>query len=65
MGESADGGDALDSECIRNRMDEWLDDILQDELDDKKYKLSQLEGGDEYSFACCSCRKLTIIFHLL
>jgi len=36
MGESADGGDALDSECIRNRMDEWLDDILQDELDDKK-----------------------------
>ena len=26
--------DALDSEYIRNRMDEWLDDILQDELDD-------------------------------
>lgn len=50
MGDSTDGGAALDSEYIRNRMDDWLDDILQDELDDKKQKLSQLEG-DEYSFA--------------
>ena len=50
MGESTDGGAALDSEYIRKRMDEWLDDILQDELDDKKQQLSQLEG-DDYSFA--------------
>lgn len=49
-GESTDGGAVLDSEYIRKRMDEWLDDILQDELDDKKQQLSQLEG-DEYSFA--------------
>jgi len=33
MGESTDGGAALDSEYIRNRMDKWLDDMLQDELD--------------------------------
>ena len=38
MGESTDGGTTLDSEYIRNRMDEWLDDILQDEQDDKKEK---------------------------
>jgi len=31
-------------------MDEWLDDILQDELDDEKQQLLQLEG-DDYSFA--------------
>ena len=50
IGESIDGGAALDSEYIRNRMDEWLDDILQYELDDKKEQLSQVEG-DDYSFA--------------
>ena len=50
MGESSDDSATLDPEYIRYRMDEWLDDTLQSELDDKKQKLSQLEG-DEYSFA--------------
>jgi hypothetical protein len=50
IGESLDGGTALDPEYIRKRIDEWLDDMLQDELDDKKRKLSQLEG-DEYFLA--------------
>ena len=43
MGESTDGGASLDSEYIRKRMDEWFNDILQDELDDEKQKLLQLE----------------------
>ena len=48
---------------IRNRMDVWLDDILQDEVDDKNQKLSQLEG-DEYSLTAVKTN-CSISFHLL
>ena len=48
---------------IRNRMDVWLDYILQDEVDDKNQKLSQLEG-DEYSLTAVKTN-CSISLHLL